>query len=641
MLSHLRTDRRTLVKLESVVATPCPAALLTSTMPRILIPLFAVTSAALLAACTADPAPSPTPVPPATATAVAISMPDLAPVDHESIPRERTLIVMMGGEDGRYGDWDNFNNYVQAGAGGWHTGPLQTMADPLIMFNLLTGEHQFWLATGMEHNATYDVITMTVRDDVFWSDGVKFTAEDVAFTYNTVRDNQDELTHTAEIHLLDRAEVIDDYTVRFHLKQSSPGWWVNSLTSNHGLAEQILPRHIWHDKDITEFSFYDPEQGWPVATGPYRLVEASEEQKVFVRRDDWWGATSGFARLPEVEKVVYIPARDESGRAEAIIANEIDAAPSLSVETIRTILESNPKALTWSKREPPYGYLDWCPLGLFVNHASDHAVAQSRNIRWALNYAIDRAAVVEMAEHGAGQLAFHPFTPYAWFAPYETRLQQFYDRYSLDETQHLDLVGERMAVAGYTKNPSGMWERDGETVDMSIYASSFMSRYGVHIIQQLQDAGFNASLDRTSGGGAVFGRGERDFRLGCKGPSGVLGADPYYMLSLYTSETFRPIGETAANPWATARYRNPELDAIVAQMKAIPASDPSTIDLFEQAMGLWYEDLPDIYFAQLVLRQMGNEEYWTGWPSPDDNYGAFNLWLHEFMKTILNLKATK
>ena len=159
-----------------------------------------------------------------------------------------------------------------------------------------------------------------------------------------------------------------------------------------------------------------------------------------------------------------------------------------------------------------------------MNHASDHAVAQSRDIRWALNYAIDRAAAVEMAEHGAGQLAFHPFTPYAWFAPYETRLQQFYDRYSLDATQHLDLVDERMAAAGYTRNANGMWERDGETVDMSIYASSFMSRYGVHIIQQLQDAGFNASLDRTSGGGAVFGRGERDFRLGCKGPSGVYWA---------------------------------------------------------------------------------------------------------------------
>ena len=66
---------------------------------------------------------------------------------------------------------------------------------------------------------------------------------------------------------------------------------------------------------------------------------------MFVRRDDWWGATSGFAPLPEVEKVVYIPARDESGRADAIIANEIDAAPSISVETIRDDTRIQPQGV--------------------------------------------------------------------------------------------------------------------------------------------------------------------------------------------------------------------------------------------------------------------------------------------------------
>ena len=564
-----------------------------------------------------------------------------APLDPEDIPRERTLIVMMGGEGGQYTDWRNFNNYVPAGSGGWHTGPLQTMADPLIMFNLLTGEHEFWLATGMEHNDTFNEITMTLRDDVHWSDGTKFTAEDVAFTYNTVRVNQESLTHTAEIHLLERAEVVDDYTVRFHLTEPSPGWWVNSLTSNHGLAEQILPKHIWEGQDITQFSFYDPEQGWPISTGPYRLASAAPEQKIFVRRDDWWGATSGFKPLPEVQKVIYIPARDESGRAQAIITDEVDAAPSISVETIKSIFDQNPNALTWSKREPPYGYLDWCPLGLFINHAADNPVARDPDIRWAINYAIDRAAVSELADRGAGMLAFHPFTPYAWFAPYEERLRPLHQRYNLDSAQHLDLVDERMTDAGYVRDEQGMWHINGQTVDMSIYSSTFSARYGVHIVKQLQDAGFNASLDQTPGGGAVFGRGERDFRIGCKGPSGVLGADPHYMLSLYTTETFRPIGETPANPWATARYRNPEFDAVVQEMAAIPASDPRTIELFEQAMTLWYEDLPDIYFTQLILRQMGNSRYWTGWPSPDDPYGVLNLWLHEFMKTIINLKATE
>lgn len=249
----------------------------------------------------------------------------------------------------------------------------------------------------MEHNAANDEVTLTLRDDVTWSDGEQFTADDVAFTYNTVRENRDALTHTAEIHLLDRAEVVDDYTVRFHLTEPSP---------------------------------------------------------------------------------------------------------SMDIETVRGVLDQNPTALTFSGREAPYGYLDWCPLGLFINHAADNPVTRSRDVRWALNYAIGRAEVVDRADSGAGSLAFNPFTAYSWFAPYEERLQGIYDWFSLDADRHLDLVDARMVAAGYAKNAAGMWSMEGETLDMSIYASTYMSRSGVHIIEQLRSAGFNAALDRTAGGGA-------------------------------------------------------------------------------------------------------------------------------------------
>lgn len=608
-------------------------------------------TAMLLVACsspdpTATPAPTNTPAPAATNTPEAMDddsmMDDSAMMmDPDSIARERTLIVMTGGTDGRYPDWENFNNYVPGGSGGWHTGPLQTMAEPLIMFNLLTGEHEFWIATGIEHNDAADEVTLTLRDDVYWSDGTKFTAEDVAFTFNLVAENQDLLTHTAEIHLMDRAEVVDDTTVKFYLKQPSPSWWVNTLTSNHGLGEQILPKHIWEGQNITEFTFYDPGQGWPISTGPYALASASPEQKVFVRRNDWWAAESGFKPLPEVEKVIYIASRDEAGRSQAIIRNEVDAMQLVPVDTLLNIFRDNPKVISWSRQEPPYGYLDWCPIGLFINNASDSPAAQSKDVRWAMNYALNRERIVDLAERGAGSLAYHMITPYTWFNPFEERLQAIYDRYTLDSVDHLDLVDERMMKDGWTKNSDGMWEKDGSTLDMNIGFPGWLARYGVHVVKWLQDAGFNATLDQTPGAGTEFGRGERDYNFGCKGPSGVLGADPYYMLSLYSTETFRDIGEPPINPWATARYRNPEFDAIVAQMKEIPADDPRTLDLFVEAMEIWYEDMPDIYISQLIIRHVGNEEYWTGWPTADNNYGVLHPWQQEFLKVVTNLRATQ
>lgn len=562
-------------------------------------------------------------------------------LDPDSIPRERTFIVMTGGEDGRFPDWENFNNFVPGGNGGWHTGPLQTMAEPLIMFNLLSGEHEFWTATAIEHNANFDEVTLTLRDDVFWADGEKFTADDVAFTFNTVAENQDMLTHIAEIHLMDRAEVIDDTTVRFYLKQPSPSWWVNTLTSNHGIGEQILPEHVWNDKNITEFTFYNPDEGWPFSTGPFELVSASPEQKVFVRRDDWWAAESGFKPLPEIEKVIYLPSRDEAGRSQAIIRNEVDSMQLIPVDTLLNVFEQNPTVISWSRQDPPYGYLDWCPVGIFFNNASSNPVVQDKNVRWAVNYALSRREIVDLAEREAGFLAYHMITPYTWFDPFEERLQRIYREYSLDEEAHPELVIERMEASGYSKNGDGMWQKNGQTVDMNIPFPGWLARYGVHVVKWLQDAGFNATLDQTPGAGTEFGRGERDFNFGCKGPSGVLGADPYYMLSLYSSETFRDIGDPPFNPWATSRYRNPQLDQIVSQMKSIPSDDPRTLDLFEDAMEIWFDDMPDVYIAQLIIRHLGNEEYWTGWPTDRNNYGQLHPWQQEFLKTTTRLKATK
>ena len=182
---------------------------------------------------TATPVPptaTPEPEPEEAMTGDGMMMREPAPLlDPDSVTRENTLIVMSGGQDGRYPDWENFNNYVPGGVGGWHTGPLQTITEPLIMFNLLTGEHEMWLAEKMDISDDFSEVTLTIRDGIYWSDGMPYTAEDVAFTFNMVLEHQDQMVHTAEIHLLDSVEVIDGNKVKFTLKDPSPSWWVNTL----------------------------------------------------------------------------------------------------------------------------------------------------------------------------------------------------------------------------------------------------------------------------------------------------------------------------------------------------------------------------------------------------------------------------
>ena len=57
--------------------------------------------------------------------------------------------------------------------------------------------------------------TVTIRSDVKFTDGEALTAEDVAFTYNTLRDN----STVNDFTMLDEAEATDDTTVVFHMKR--------------------------------------------------------------------------------------------------------------------------------------------------------------------------------------------------------------------------------------------------------------------------------------------------------------------------------------------------------------------------------------------------------------------------------------
>ena len=77
----------------------------------------------------------------------------------------------------------------------------------------------------------------------------------------------------------------------------------------------IAPKHIWEKVDPMTFANFDLEKGLPLGTGPYRLVRSSETETVLDRRDDWWGAKTGFHALPEPERLIWIAVGGEDIRA--------------------------------------------------------------------------------------------------------------------------------------------------------------------------------------------------------------------------------------------------------------------------------------------------------------------------------------
>ena len=553
----------------------------------------------------------------------------------KEVPRDRTFIVMNGGPN-QYPLFDNQNPYIPGSDQGFHLGTLPAVYEPLIMFNVLTGEHENWLAEDWHYNQDHTAITLTLRQGIKWADGQPLTTSDVAFTFEMLKQHAAAMVHLSDLpEFFDSTQVIDTHTLRLVLSRPSPSFWATTLSSNHGI--HILPEHVWKGRDPLEFTNHDMERGWPLGTGPYRLVYASPHQKIYDRREDWWGAATGFKTMPKMERIIYVPQQEESQAAQLLLTDQLDMGPIMQVVTLKSVLERNSRVTTFTDRKPPFGYLDWCPIDLNLNCSAPPF--DDPQIRRAISLAIDRDRLVQLAESEAGLPALHPFTPYDWFAPFDQALQQVIARQGYDTRSHPQEVARLMEGKGYTKDDEGFWtDPQGEHIEVGIYVPQWLRAYGPPLTQQLIDAGFDASFDTSPGLNSLVQTGEQTASLGCKGPSGVRGMDPYLMLSIYTSQFFRPTGQPAPHWSATSRWQNEEYDRLVAQIAPLEIGDERLDALFLDAMTIWIEEMPDIFLAQLIIRYPYNTTRWTNWPDQHDPYGFPHSWQWELLKTLIRLE---
>jgi peptide/nickel transport system substrate-binding protein len=605
-----------------------------------------------------DPTPVPAPKPAATKAPAPTEAPAPTAVPEKAepepaaakrdVPRNKTLIMVVSeaGSGGRNPGFENFSMFL--GWPSWHTGASVVMNDPGIMFNVLTGFYEGWTVESWKYNSTFDELTMKLKEDVKWSDGKPLNADDWVFMFNYLRDAAGKVGELAQIDVLKEngASKVDDWTVKFELEDPSPIWWNTTISSNHGVVEQMLREDVWGGKDITEFSNYDPDKGWPLGTGPFVLASTAPEQTIYDRRDSWWASDIGFKPFPEIERVVVLPGREESEGLLMLARNEIDVSGQISVASVKSAIEQNPNVITFTGRSGAYGYIDWCPYVLGFN-ASDGIFAD-KDMRWAVNWAIDRNKLIDVAEMGAGSPALHPFVPKGkgrggyskegWSAPFLDILDPIVESYGIDSSGHPDKLAKIMTDKGYSRNSDELWEKDGETIPFNFYLPEFWKHWGPPMAQQLRDGGFDASFDTSPGKQELMGAGEIPYVV-CRGPSGVQGMDPWKMMDIYHTKHNLPTGDPGGG-WGPDRWSNAEFDAITDEIAMLETTDPKMFELFERGMKIWIAEMPQIYFANLHVRTPNSNKYWTGWPSLDNPYAVDLPVQMEFLKTVIHLKAT-
>jgi len=98
-----------------------------------------------------------------------------------------------------------------------------------------------------------------------------------------------------------------------------------------------VPKHIFSGQEWASFKHFDIAKGWPVTTGPWKVADASLQQKVFVRRDSWWAADQKLAPMPQVLKNIWLPFVAEQQSAQALITDQVDMGGVIQPATFPTV----------------------------------------------------------------------------------------------------------------------------------------------------------------------------------------------------------------------------------------------------------------------------------------------------------------
>lgn len=540
--------------------------------------------------------------------------------DIESVPRERTLVVVGWSAGSPTLSSPNNGNWYSLGAE--LRNGIMFVNEPLFTYNHFTGEHIPWIAESYAYNDDFTEVTVKLKDGVTWNDGEPFTAEDVAFTLNMLLENgktKKDLRKAIEVvNQIKSAEAVDDLTVRIELLKPDPRYIYRQLTNYFGHGLVWVPEHIWSEvDDYANFKFLDLEKGWPVGTGAWKVVKNTPNEMVLDRRDDWWGAETGFRDLPAPERIISIPAPDNERNAQLVVANQIDATHIIpSPSLMASVLAQNDKITTFAGREPPYGYMDWWPHSLYFNHMAEDSPFQDIRVRKAVKHAVDREQLIAFAWDGANSPNYFPYPAYEPLKPFLEGSMDLVEKHQVN-VHDLALTEKYMTEAGYEKDSDGFWAKDGERVGGPIEAQPALAAVGQVIVQQLRKAGFDAEYSQTPDSFRKFRAGESDWHL--FGHNGGSVFDPVDTLRMYKTENQSPIGTIT---FFVARWSDPEFDKIVDQMELLPVGDPGLLPLFREAMDIWYGDVVEVPLEQGYHLNALNETYWTNWPSEENPYAA-------------------
>ena len=267
----------------------------------------------------------------------------------------------------------------------------------LLFSTLLKYDYQGKLVGDLAENFSVSkdgkTYKITLRKNVFWHDGEPLTIDDVLFTIKAVA-NPDYASPLRATWQGVAVEASEENELTIKLKTPYANFIENLVFLG------ILPRHIWTSIQPKNFALADFNLT-PIGSGPYRFVKLQKDRLGRIVSLTLESNPTYFNNAPFINNLILKSYDSEEEAVSAFNRKEIDGilpATGQNKNQLRGLASSQVFSLA-----SPRIY------AIFFN--TDDTILKDINVRIALNYAVNREALVSKVLNNEGKIALGPIPP--------------------------------------------------------------------------------------------------------------------------------------------------------------------------------------------------------------------------------------
>jgi peptide/nickel transport system substrate-binding protein len=418
------------------------------------------------------------------------------------------------------------------------------------------------LATSWE--ASEDGLTWDVdlRENVLFHDGTECDAEAVKWSFDRWLDESHPFHDppygllTYYLGALESVETTGDLSIRLILSQVDAVFETNGINQRAGVVSPTALEAMGMDQFGVS----------PVCTGPWKVTEWERGVRIiFDRNEDYWG------EQPRFDRLIIRPIVESAQRLSQLQSGEVDMVIAMPPEFIPTVEEDPNLQLIQS----PGLHIWWLTLNMHEEHM------QHREVRQALNYAVNKQAIIDVILQGAGVVTPGPMIPHSFATDASV------EPYPHDPERARELLAEAGYPDGFTTRfwvpDSGSGMVAPREIGQVIQANLAEVGVTAEIVTQewtsyVADWG-GEGLDKD--GEAFYGMGQMSWNFASD--------DPAQWLNPTVRGDAHP-----PNAFNGGFYANPEVDALLHEADETLGLDDRAA-LFQEAQRLMREDCPWVF----------------------------------------------